>query len=230
MRLLRDAANKLGFPLSDQKIEKLLLYLELLKIEGRKTNLVGTKEEDTLITSHIIDSLTPLLVIKPQGKNLIDIGTGAGLPGIILAIFCENLRVSLLEARAKKVAFLEKVREKLSLSNIFILAGRAEDYGRKEGFRESFDYGVVRALGSLSLSCELGLCFLKIGGELILMKGREIEERSCLSVLSGEIAGIKELSLPFISGDKRHLVVIRKIAPTSQKYPRRAGIPKKRPL
>ncbi|MBU1261939.1 16S rRNA (guanine(527)-N(7))-methyltransferase RsmG [bacterium] len=230
MRLLRDAANKLGFPLSDQKIEKLLLYLDLLKIEGEKTNLVGTKEENKLITSHIIDSLTPLLVIEPQGKNLIDIGTGAGLPGIVLAISCESLKVSLLEARAKKVAFLEKVREKLFLSNISILMGRAEDYGRKEGFRESFDYGVVRALGSLSLSFELGLSFIKIGGELIVMKGREIEKVGALSILGGKIAEIKEISLPFISGDRRHLVVVRKIAPMGQKYPRRAGIPKKRPL
>jgi 16S rRNA (guanine527-N7)-methyltransferase len=230
MRLLKDAANKLGFPLSSQKIEKLLLYLELLKIEGERTNLVGTKDEESLITSHIIDSLTPLLVIKPQGKSLIDIGTGAGLPGIVLAIFCESLKVSLLETRAKKVAFLEEAKEKLSLSNISVLAGRAEDYGRKEGFRENYDYGVVRALGSLSLCLELGLSFIKIGGKLILMKGRQVEKTSAVSILDGEITEIKEISLPFIEGDKRHLVVVRKIAKMSQKYPRRAGIPKKRPI
>ncbi|MDI6752645.1 MAG: 16S rRNA (guanine(527)-N(7))-methyltransferase RsmG [bacterium] len=230
LRLLKDAANELGFPLSCQKTENLLLYLELLKEESKCLNLVGTKEEDKLITSHIIDSLTPFLVIKPQGKSLIDIGTGAGLPGIVMAIFCESLKVFLLEARAKKNAFLEKVKERLSLSNLSILAGRAEDYGRKEPFRENFDYGVVRALGSLSLSCELGLSFIKIGGELIVMKGRKIEKVSALSFLGGEIAEIKELSLPFISGDKRHLVVIRKLVSTPQKYPRREGIPKKRPL
>lgn len=230
MRLLKDAANKLGFPLSDKKIEKILLYLELLKIEGERTNLVGTKDEESLITSHIIDSLTPLLVIKPQGKSLIDIGTGAGLPGIVLAIFCESLKVFLLETRAKKVAFLERVRDELFLSNISILKGRAEDYGRKEGFRENYDYGVVRALGNLSLSLELGLSFIKIGGELILMKGRQREKTSAVSILGGEITEIKEISLPFIEGDKRHLIVVRKIAKMSQKYPRKAGIPKKRPL
>ena len=230
MKLLKDAANKLGFPLSDQKIEKLLLYLDTLKIEGEKTNLVGTKEEDKLIISHIIDSLTPFLAIKPQEKSLIDIGTGAGLPGIVMAIFCEKAKVSLLDSNAKKVAFLEKVRDKLSLSNISILIGRAEDYGRKESFRESFDYGVIRALGSLSLGCELGLPFIKVGGEPILMKGKEIEKVEALSFLGGEIAEIKEISLPFMEGDKRHLVVVKKIAPTPQKYPRRVGIPKKRPL
>ena len=230
MRLLKDAANELGFPLSCQKTENLLLYLELLKEWSKGLNLVGTKEEDKLITFHIIDSLTPFLVMKPQGKSLIDIGTGAGLPGIVMAIFCESLRVSLLEARAKKKAFLEDAKKRLSLSNISILGGRAEDYGRKEGFRENFDYGVVRALGSLSLCAELGLSFIKIGGELIVMKGREIEKWGAISKLGGEIAEIKEISLPFIPEDKRHLVVIKKLVSTPQKYPRRPGIPKKRPL
>lgn len=182
-----------------------------------------------------MDSLAVLTRVSvAAGERLLDVGTGAGLPGIPLAIAAPDAEVVLLEAVRKKVGFLEGVVRELGLANVRVVWGRAEEFGRREGYRESFDRVAARAVAPLRELVEYTLPFVRLGGLFVAWKGpkagEEIEEAlGAIGVLGGKLQAVEEYRLPR-GGDRRYLVVVRKERPTAPAYPRRAGVPRRKPL
>lgn len=233
--LLREGAAEIGAPLEEGQVKKLLLYLGMIREGNKKINLTSTSDRRQLLLKHFLDSLTciPLLPAHPQ-MRLIDVGTGAGFPGVALKVYRPDIELTLLDSSRKKCAFLSHLTKKLGLSKARVLNGRAEDYGRKPGHRESYHVVVSRAVAHLRVLLEYSLPFLKVGGVFICQKGPKGEDEireagEALRVLGGEISGAREIFLPKIK-EKRLLVSIVKSKHTPIKYPRRPGKPKKSPL
>lgn len=230
--LLVKGAWEYGVNISDAVADKFFLYKDLLKSWNEKMNLTAIEEDNDVILKHFIDSLSIIPYIK-DSKNLVDIGTGAGFPGIPLKIVSDHLKVTLLDSLSKRVGFLNEVVNSLSLSDIRAVHGRAEDYGVGKEFRESFDTAVARAVASLPVLIEYCLPFVKVGGVFIAMKGSSSDEADisgkALSELGGEIEKVYDILLPF-SDIKRNIIIIRKFRQTPSKYPRKAGKPSKEPL
>ena len=236
-RLLRGAA-KMGIRLDAAQTAKFhRYYLEI--VEGnRRISLTTVTGSEEVQVRHFLDSLTagaavPTEVLR-HGGEMLDVGSGAGLPGIPLGIAYPNLRVTLLDATAKKTAFLAHVAQVLELDRVRVLTGRAELLAHDPELREGYDVVVSRAVARLRVLAELTLPFCRVGGTVIAQKGqgieREIEDAGgALAVLGGELRELRQIAEPG-SSEHRLLVVIAKVGPTSAKYPRRAGIPSKRPL
>lgn len=234
-RILHEGARTMGIVLPAKKIKKMLEFMEMLKSYNQRMNLTAITDDLEIIVKHFLDSLTCIKtgVIKNNSK-LIDVGTGAGFPGIPLKIYNESLKLVLVDASKKKIRFLEKVIENLGLKDVVALHERAENLGQNNDFREKFDAAFSRAVSSMSVVSEYCLPLLKKDGYFICQKGKTLEEelnegRKAIEVMGGKIDKIIDLRLPIL-GDKRKLVLIKKIKPTPQKYPRRPGIPKKRPI
>jgi 16S rRNA (guanine527-N7)-methyltransferase len=233
--LLREGAAEVGAPLEEEQAEKLLLYLEKIREWNEVMNLTSTSEPRELILKHLVDSLScvPFLPLT-SGVHLIDVGSGAGFPGLVLKIYRPDVRLSLLESSRKRCSFLEYLVARLNLGKTELLRGRAEAYGQEVQHREQYRVAVSRAVASLRILAEYCLPFLKVGGLFICQKGpkgrEEIREaREALRVLGGEVAAVKEIVLPG-AGEKRILISLRKSKQTPIRYPRRSGVPKKRPL
>lgn len=208
---------------------------ELLTRANAQMNLTALREERDIVLKHFADSLTCLQSGQLEGDlRIMDVGTGAGFPGLPLAVVSPQLDVTLLDATRRKIEFVEQAIGELHLSNAHPLVGRAETVGRDPGRRETFDRVVTRAVSSLSVLAEVCLPLLRVGGFLIAQKGADVEaelaagERAVREV-GGELVAVQRLSLP-ITGDARHLVVVRKTRPTPDKYPRREGVPNMHPL
>jgi len=230
--ILKRGAEKLGIHLSSEEVKKFLIYLEELKNWNKKFNLTAIKKDNEIVTKHFLDSLSLLLVIEREFGSLVDIGPGAGFPSLPIKLHLPSLKCTLIESSIKKVNFLKYLVKKLNLQDVTLIKARAEEVGHGKE-RESFDFAVGRAVAKLNVLLEYTFPFLKVGGYLIAQKGKNSKElelaRNALSVLRGRIAKIKYFELPF-SGEFRSLIVIQKIAPTPLRYPRRPGIPQKRPL
>ncbi|HEX9059850.1 MAG TPA: 16S rRNA (guanine(527)-N(7))-methyltransferase RsmG [Clostridia bacterium] len=230
--LLVKGAGEYGVNISDTVVDKFFLYKDLLKSWNEKMNLTAIEEDNDIIIKHFIDSLSIIPYVK-ESENLVDIGTGAGFPGIPLKIVSDELKVTLLDSLSKRVGFLNEVVSSLSLSDIRAVHGRAEDYGVRKDFREAFDTVVARAVASLPVLIEYCLPFVKVGGVFIAMKGSSSNEAEisgkALLELGGEIEKVYEILLPF-SDMKRNIIIIRKFRQTPSKYPRKAGKPSKEPL
>ena len=180
-----------------------------------------------------MDSLTILKYIK-DGEKIVDVGTGAGFPGLPVKIAREDIEVTLVDSLNKRILFLQDVIEKLKLQNIKTLHFRAEEFGQNKKYRESFDIATSRAVANLSTLVEYLLPLVKVGGICICMKGSEIAEelensKKAINVLGGEIELVEEFALPE-SDIKRNIVIIKKINSTPRKYPRKAGTPSKEPI
>lgn len=235
--MLQEWAGRFGAPLTEQQIAAFQTYRdELLAWNANRANLTAITNPDEVESRLFLESLwcTAALPSK-SGARLIDIGSGGGFPGLPLAIAYPELHVTLLEATRKKVDFLQHVIGLLGIRNCHAIHGRAEDIGHDSKHREAYDAATARALAPLPALVELCLPFLKVGGVLIAPKGadagHEVDAASnALSTLGGEAQGIimPEPDSP-ISADHR-LVVIRKVAPTPDTYPRRNGVPTRRPL
>jgi len=221
--------------LSETQARQFEKYYELLVQKNEVMNLTAITEFDEVLIKHFLDSCeaAPLL---HENASLIDVGTGAGFPGIPIKIVRPDVKVCLLDALAKRIDFLKEVVEALSLEGVDCLHGRAEDFagnGSSPKLRESFDYAVSRAVAQLSVLAEYCLPFVKVGGFFIAYKSGDIEEElagaaHALEVLGGKVSEVKRFSLP--NGDERSLVLIQKISETPAAYPRRAGKPTKKPL
>ena len=224
-----------GIELSPSQLKDFQAFEDLLLEWNGKFNLTSITDPAEIHIKHFLDSLTVLKVIpNSSGLSLIDIGTGAGFPGIPLKIMLPELSLTLVESSQKKAEFCKVVVEKLHLTNTSVIAARAEDLGKDSQHREQYDWAVARAVAELSVLAEYLLPFVKIGGKALAMKGTSAKEEiqkadHALSILGGEISETADLELPNESG-QRTLIVMKKIAPTPAAYPRRAGMPTKKPI
>lgn len=227
--------NQFGIELDKDKADKLLKYYEMLIETNNKFNLTSITDFDEVIVKHFLDSAAILRFHEYFSGDLIDVGTGAGFPGLVLAILCPELNVTLLESINKKTVFLKDVSSRLSLNNVNVISGRAEDFGNTDSpIRETFDYAVSRAVARLNVLMEYLMPFVKVGGELICFKSNDVteeirESENARLTLGGESKDLIEFDLPESSGG-RAFYICKKIKPTPPKYPRRAGIPTKKPI
>lgn len=221
------------YNLNDEQIKKFNKYRELLKEWNEKVNLTAITDDEEITLKHFIDSLTCLKYLKGNEK-LIDVGTGAGFPGIPLKIADNELDVTLLDSLNKRIIFLNEVIKDLSLNNIKTVHSRAEDAGRDDKYREKFDVAVSRAVANLSTLSEYLLPFVKLNGICICMKGANVSDeienaKNAINELGGKIEKIDKFKLAN-TDNERNIIVIRKIKNTNKKFPRKAGMPKKQPL
>lgn len=225
--------EKIGLELDEKIIDMLLEYGDLLLETNKHTNLTAIRDERTMYEKHFLDSL--LLQKKlPNGvKKAMDIGTGAGFPGMVLAIANPEIDFTLMDSVSKKTKFLEMVTKKLNLSNVEVVNMRAEDYIKLENKRETYDLGLCRGVSKFNVILEYMIPFLKVEALFLAQKMDYQEEleysKDAFEILNSKIIKVEEFKLPFC-GDKRYVFEIKKMTETDKKYPRRAGIPLKRPL
>lgn len=231
--LLENGALYYKKTITQQQLEQFTTYMELLKDWNTKINLTAIEDDREIIIKHFIDSMSILPYVKDQEQKLIDVGTGAGFPGIPLKIVNKNIQVTLLDSLDKRVKFLNEVIKSINISKIQAIHGRAEDIGINPNYREKYDIAVARAVANLPVLLEYCLPFVKINGIFIAMKGSNTEEfENCskaLDILGGKIEKIEKMVLPF-TNIERNVVVVRKFRHTPTKYPRKAGKPVKEPL
>lgn len=238
MKMLVSGAARLGLGLSQEQLEQFETFYRELTAWNRHLNLTAITDYQEVQTRHFLDSLTIVLAWpeKPvaPGYRVIDIGSGAGLPGIPLKIAFPAIKLVLLEASRKKALFLEHLKNKLGLNDTEIAVGRAEAVAHDTCYRERFDLALSRAVASLPTLAELTLPFCRVGGLLIAQKKGNIKEEvsaaaPAITWLGGHLQEVKDLKLEELP-DRRYLVVIAKVSPTPATYPRRPGLPAKRPL
>ena len=229
---LENAAKQIEIELTKKQIEKFYNYMNLLLEWNEKINLTAIIEPREVILKHFVDSLTIAKYIK-ENEKLIDVGTGAGFPGIPLSIVKENTDIVLLDSLNKRINFLEEIKQNLKLENITTIHGRAEEFGKNKKERETYDIATSRAVAPLNILLEYLLPLVKVGGKAICMKGSNIEEienaKNALEILGGQIEKIEEITLPN-SDIKRNIIIVKKVKNTPSKYPRKPGTPSKEPI
>jgi 16S rRNA (guanine527-N7)-methyltransferase len=234
--ILRQGAANFNLSLTGAQLSAFEDYASALIAWNRRVNLTRIVEPDEIAVRHFLDSLAIRLALPPgpASFSLIDVGSGAGFPGVPLKIACPDIQLTLLEATGKKAAFLHHLIEVLKLTGVTILAARAEAAGRLPDRREQYDVAVARAVAALPVLAEYTLPLVKVGGTVIAQKGAdpmaEIDAASkALAILGGQLDRVLPVTIPGLDAP-RHLVVINKVKPTPQKYPRRPGMPAKRPI
>lgn len=214
--------------------KKLAEYGRMLIEQNKVMNLTAITEPHDVATLHMLDCAPLLDCARLQGKALIDVGTGAGFPGMVLKILCPSLDVTLLDSLQKRLDWLDTVADSLGLSGVTTIHGRAEEYGLNKTFREQFDFATARAVADLRLLCEMCLPFVKVGGRFLAMKSVDCDaeldqSRTAIEKLGGKLSGCYDYSIPHTAVTHR-VVVIEKIAPTPTGYPRRWAKIQKDPL
>jgi 16S rRNA (guanine527-N7)-methyltransferase len=239
MRQLITGAGKLGIELDARQVEQFELYFQDLAEWNTRINLTAITDYHAVQVKHFLDSLTIALAFSGQEVtepdfSIVDVGTGAGFPGLPLKILFPQPRLVLLESTAKKVTFLQHIIRKLELENVEVVSSRAEEAARLPLYREQFALVLSRAVASLPTLVELILPFCRVSGRCIVQKKGEVEQeadsaKEAISVLGGKLNQIRRIELEEFS-DARYLVIIDKIRSTPDRYPRRAGLPKRRPI
>ena len=235
IQYFKEGLSQLEIKLSGRQIEQFIRYYEMLIEWNKLMNLTGITEYEDVINKHFIDSLSLVKATDIAGiSSVIDIGTGAGFPGIPLKIAFPHLNIVLLDSLNKRINFLNAVIEELGLENIRTIHGRAEEFAQKEEYRECFDLCVSRAVANLSSLTEYCLPYVKEGGKFIPYKSGKIDEelansKNAIFILGGKLEKEVEFELPR-TDMSRNLVVIEKVKKTPKKYPRKAGLPTKEPL
>ena len=233
--ILKKAAEEYGISLSETQLRQFDRYQELLVEWNQKMNLTALTEPKDVAIKHMIDSIS---VYDDEwfseGMSVIDVGTGAGFPGLPLKILCPSLKVTLLDSLNKRVKFLETVVSELGLSDIVCVHARAEEAARQKQYREKFDVVVSRAVARLPILAEYDLPFVRVGGFFAAMKGAKYEEeakeaKKAVKLLGGGEPVLREIKLPGLE-DKRGIIYIRKEKKTPSVYPRKAGTPEKNPI
>jgi 16S rRNA (guanine527-N7)-methyltransferase len=240
MNKLVNICNKINIEISDDQINCFEKYYELLIEKNKVMNLTAITDKEDVIVKHFIDSIALIPYLLDKGINInnklkiIDIGTGAGFPGLPLKIMMPDVKFTLLDSLNKRVSFLNEVIDELKLKDIEALHGRAEDYASDNKYREKYDICVSRAVANLSTLSEYCIPFVKEDGFFISYKAGESEEeinnsKNAIKILGGKINKVEEFVLPGTDAS-RVFVFIRKLELTDKKYPRKAGVPAKKPL
>lgn len=232
-KVLYEKTKQIGIELTEEQLEKFYLYMNILLEWNEKINLTAITNEEEIILKHFVDSLTINKYIE-DSKSLIDVGTGAGFPGIPIKILRQDLKITLLDSLNKRINFLNEVIEKLELKNIECIHGRAEEFGKNKNYREKYDISTSRAVANMSTLSEYLIPFVKIGGKVLAMKGDKAEEeleeaKKAIKLLGGKVENIDNFYLPN-SDIKRSIIIIKKIEKTEMKFPRKPGMPAKEPI
>lgn len=232
-RLLADTAASWGLPLSADQLRQFARYADELLAWNAHTNLTAITNREAIYVRHFLDSLVLARFWGDAPASLVDIGTGAGFPGVPLKILRPPLALTLVDSVGKKTAFLRHLVVILGLNQVRVITGRAEELGRDPREREQYDVVTARAVADLRVLAEYGLPLLRVGGVLLAPKGAEAAteaaaaRRAC-TLLGGALEQVAPVELPGI--EPRALVVVRKVAPTDPRYPRPVGVPARRPL
>ena len=227
--------NSVEVDLSDDKIEKLYELTRIMLEVNASMNLTAITEEKAIILKHYVDSLTVSKYI-PKNAKIIDVGCGAGFPCLPLAIFRPDLDITALDSTAKRIKYIDDTANKLNITNIHAVAARAEEYGKKNEYRESFDIATARAVAALPILSELCLPFVKVGGAFVSMKASQgereaIDAKNAIKLCGGEIKTIDKLELlSDNTSESRTIILVSKIASTPAKYPRHYSQISKKPL
>lgn len=233
--LTEEAAALLGLALTPEQEAQFDVYAHELAVWNAHTNLTAIIEPEAVRVRHFLDSLTVAKVVAlPAGARVIDVGTGAGFPGLALKLIAPDIHLTLLEATGKKVAFLQHLIAQFGLTDVTTIHARAEDAGHDAALRASFDVVAARAVARLPALLEYLLPFARVGGVCVAMKGRTAQTEAddsahALAVLGGKLVGIETFDLPGVD-EPHHLVLVEKTAPTPRDYPRKPGIPTRSPL
>lgn len=234
-QILEQKLGELGIKQDQNQLERFHKFYQLLIEWNKVMNLTGITEYEDVVEKHFVDSLSIIKAIDLSGiHTVIDVGTGAGFPGIPLKIAFPHLRVVLLDSLNKRIKFLDEVISQLGLTEIRTIHGRAEEYARKEEYREQFDLCVSRAVANLSTLSEYCLPYIQVGGIFVPYKSGEIDDeveqsKKAVRILGGNIKKVMKFELPG-TDIHRSFVLIHKEQHTQKKYPRKAGIPAKEPL
>lgn len=230
---MQEKSTFLNVRFSVKQTEQFFEYMNLLIEWNEKMNLTAITDPEEIILKHFIDSITILKNIENDAK-IVDVGTGAGFPGIPLSIMRPDLKITLVDSLNKRLIFLQEVVNKLELKNVEIIHARAEEFGQNKKYRENFDIATSRAVANLATLSEYLIPLVKVGGKVVAMKASELQEevenaKKAIDVLGGKIEMIEEFNLPQ-SDIGRTVVIIRKEKQTPNKYPRKPGTPSKEPI
>lgn len=232
---LAAAAAESGLSLTPAQIEACADYNDLLVAWNEKVNLTAITAPQEVAVKHVIDSLSCYDdKYFPASAAVVDVGTGAGFPGLPLKIYCPGIRLTLLDSLNKRLNFLREVVERLGLTGVEIVHARAEEAGRQKDHRDRYMVATSRAVARLNVLAELCLPFVAVGGHFVALKGAQYREEldeagRAIAVLGGEVAEVRPVRLPGLD-DSRAVIYIRKVSPTPAAYPRRPGLPEKKPL
>jgi 16S rRNA (guanine527-N7)-methyltransferase len=234
-KLIQDARELFNVHLTRRQVMALTTYEKELMEWNQKFNLTAIRDTESIRTKHFLDSFSSVLAWKASPpSNLIDVGTGAGFPGVPLKILYPNLKLTLVESVGKKAKFCQHITRLLGLEDVNIIQARAEDLGQNMQHREKYDWAVARAVANLNVLSEYLIPLVRIGGSMLAQKGEDgpAEAQSAekaMELLGGKLKQLIPINLPGVADD-RYLVVVDKVAATPPKYPRKPGIPVKQPL
>lgn len=228
---IKNIFEKYNFNLSENQINQFLIYMDFLLEENQKYNLTAITEKEEVVIKHFVDSVLPLAEI-PQGATVIDVGTGAGFPGVPLKILRPDIKLTLLDSLQKRINFLNCLLTKLAIADVTTIHARAEDYCLKA--REKFDVALSRAVASVPTLSEYLIPYVKVGGRVIMYKGASAEEElksgeKAIQTLGGKLEKVVDFSLTEVES-VRKVAIIKKVKPTEKKYPRGKNLPKTKPI
>lgn len=237
LSILADGARDLGVELSDQQLEQFQRFYEVLTDWAQRVSLTGVKDEEGIQRRHYLESAALLPILAEEGlsledASLIDVGSGSGIPGVPLKILVPSLKLTLVEAKQRKVDFLNALLPELGLDDVEVVARRSEEAAHNPRYRDQYDFAVAKALAPLRTLVELMLPFLRMGGTVIAPKGKGAEQEvkeaaTALETLNGSIRTVEPLAM---AEPKQTVILVTKDLPTPQRFPRRPGMPAKRPL
>ena len=231
--IMKKYLKELNIELSETQLNQFYKYMNILIKWNKVMNLTGITDPEEIIIKHFVDSLTVLNKVDKK-DSIIDVGTGAGFPGIPIKIAFPETEVVLLDSLNKRIKFLNEVIEQLQLENIETIHGRAEDYGKDNKHREKYNIAIARAVAPLNILLEYLMPFVKVKGKVLCMKASNSEEeiknsKNAIKILGGELVNTEEFCIP-TTDIKRKIIQVNKVKETNKKYPRKAGTPSKEPL